>query len=325
MDTAIRNMPRTERLRRASILRRRSSVASFVESIKSGHLFRRKSSFSSAFPSEGDGQIAIQEVRDLLQEKIDAKPELYDARDVIKLREDALIKCYLKLKMTTKDISREAALALDEYLMWRKSRKVNDIKISDVPREFYEWGLINMSEDDSGIKLIFNMKLWQKCPEWTDALVDWFLYHFEDIIKRQGYESGKKADGICDCLGMPVMEADLSLCFKFIDVIMKYPDFVRSSYFVDVHWMLKPLISTCLKVLPTRYSSIIQNTDRKGLLKILPEEDLPQSLGGVRKFTLDAPAGCSTLEEIAKKNGISKTGLKKLQDHIESCKRKAAS
>lgn len=309
--------------RRQSIvqMRRRSSISAFADKIVSG--FRRKSSvqFDDVF-----GPQKLAEVRELIQENAETKPELYDARDLMWLeKDDDLVRRFLRIHCEATNIVRQASLALDDFLLWRKELGVNDIKIGDLPREFFEWGVVSVHEQEDGdLWLHMQMNLWKKSPEFTEVWTRFLIYYAERFLTKNGYNTNKRFCNFCDLKDLAFREADLPGSFKMIEVAAKYPDLYRKSYMIDMHWMMKPIMVACNKFMPERYRRLVTVTSRKELLNEFEYEDLPKSLGGKRVPKFEAPLGTSSLEQVAAKFGISDSAAENMLKHINECKKKLA-
>src|SRR5690349_7879748 len=101
----------------------------------------------------------INHIKQTINEKFKQYPNQFDTCDIDNLQSnDQLIKQFIRLNAHKKtNITTESTSQLINYLHWRKAEGINNLKQSDFPKEFYEWGVTCFRLDKENKKLSFYM------------------------------------------------------------------------------------------------------------------------------------------------------------------------
>lgn len=278
--------------------------------------------------NERESDLQMYQIKQAVLEKFDEAKELYDERDLHSLATKSgsdLVLRYLKINSLRKEPIKEAINDLNEFLKWRKARKINDLKQADFPRELYEWGLLEFipDEEKATFTILFRMALWQRNSAWNELFIDGVIFTIEQWIAKMGWREDLKVTLAIDMQGISIRETDLGLAFGVAQVMMNYPKLVE-AYVIDLPFLARPLAAVVLKFFPERHKEAFKTMERSTfkedfLAKGGDLERLPENLGGERKMALETPEGCSGWEEVALRRGIGDAALEKLRKQIEKC------
>lgn len=162
-----------------------------------------------------------------LQTRYQKVPELYDERDIRKVREnDWTVYRFLR----TEKYNFETALEkLDKCMKWRKDMQMNDRQDSDAPKEFYECGgIFAHNWDREGTTVIFmRIKVNMKVQKLNKYIKDFMTYTIEKVDQNNN-ENGFII--VFDLTDAGIRNADLDLCSYLITILrFYYPEGITFS------------------------------------------------------------------------------------------------
>lgn len=294
--------------RRISISSMRRSSNASITSIKN-FILRRPSRQSFA------GVGAADQIQAGLEERFNAEPERYDARDVTLIRrgEHVLTKMFLEECDDTVDPVGTVIETLDTALRWRKKTGVLDLKISDLPLDIFAATIVVLSLDKAdSIVLYVRMNIYLKLPEWSEV-----GKHIITFLCEKTAVEKKKFILVLDCANVSTAQYDIGLLQFAADLVKYYPGGLQGVYAIDTPWMIKPLTWTLCKLLPEKYSKVIKVVDRKQLANDFGVEIVPDFMGGKLVVNVDT-TGMSTLEELAEKRSMPDSELQKMRKHCDA-------
>ena len=233
-------------------------------------------------------------------------------------------------KCEEETIAANVAPQIIDTLKWRHETRINELKDSDFPREFYECGLYTQGEDSDGNPVVYVQgKKCRKTPaSWTPILIS-FLLHESDkkLVEFFGDPMNPKNPTarpgvIVDCANVSVTNVDMNLAFSLIPLTKHYPHTFGYIWCYELPWLVKPLLNLILKVLPGRIVRKVRVMDKKTAFNEMGEEGIPRFMGG--KSPLEpimlVPETASTILEVGKKNGISDEDTKKMAAIVKQMK-----
>lgn len=120
---------------------------------------------------------------------------------------------------------------------------------------------------------------------------------------------GRRVVVFLDLGGVPLRHADIGMVYYVTLVALNYyRRIVKRCIVYEAPWYLSPFISMILAISP-RYKSLLTKVDSSNIFKVLPIEDIPESLGGKLPTKYLGPDGCIKGSEYAKKTGIAPKDL----------------
>lgn len=132
----------------------------------------------------------IQQIRSMFTEEVKTNGHLYDQIDIDRVTsDDYTIERYLKHQRD--DIDKGFNM-LVESMRWRHSFGVNQIQLTDFPKEYFETGEAHLyTEDQNGVSTVYvRVKLHKKINE-LSLLSQKFLVYLFERCEIEGRKSGK--------------------------------------------------------------------------------------------------------------------------------------
>lgn len=214
-----------------------------------------------------------------------------------------------------------------ETLKWRHEMRINDIKDSDFPREFYECGIVSFGEDSDGnpVCYIKGKKCRKTPPTWFPIMVAFMLHESEKkLVEVFGDAMNPKNPThkpavVIDCSAVSISNVDVNLIFSLIPLTKYYPQSFCYVWVYELPWLVRPFFNLILKVLPSRIVRKVKQMDKKSAINEMGIEGIPTFMGGKSAIEphMLVPPEASTVEEIGKKNGIPQSDIKKMIDIIK--------
>ena len=122
---------------------------------------------------------------------------------------------------------------------------------------------------------------------------------------------GRRVIIFADLSGVPLKHADIPMIYFLTLVALNYyRRIVKRCIIYEMPWYASPFASLILAISP-RYKALLTTVNKDNLFDVLDPEDVPESLGGKLKTKFDAPAGCISGREYAKKRGLREKDLVK--------------
>jgi hypothetical protein len=230
-------------------------------------------------------------------------------------------------KCEEETIAVNVAAQVIETLKWRFDLRINDMKDSDFPREFYECGLCSFGEDSDGNPVVFirGKKCRKTPPSWTPILLGFVLHESEKkMIEIFGDPMNPKNPTakpgvVCDVSNVSVMNVDMNLVFSLLPLTKHYPQSFCYVWVYELPWLAKPFFNIIIKMLPGRIVRKVKQMDKKSAINEMGIEGIPTFMGGKSLIepTLPVPPDVSTIEEVGRKNGIPEADIKKMAEVIK--------
>ena len=135
---------------------------------------------------DSNDPILVSKVRDKLENEFKTHPDLYDACDLDRLRDnDWYIRRYLLA--TRLDVENAFVMARDA-MKWRKEFGVNYRTELDFPIEFYRIGILfPYCVDREGKDVIYlRVKMYKYLPKFAEYFKQFFIYIINQIDTKSG-------------------------------------------------------------------------------------------------------------------------------------------
>ena len=117
---------------------------------------------------------------------------------------------------------------------------------------------------------------------------------------------GQKICILFDCSGCGWKQADIRMLFDGAPILIKYYlGIISVGYYYELPWLLRPLFSLLLSVLPQQLKNISFIVGKNDISNIMGEDNVPDILGWPLPTTYpELPDGISDLESVGKSQGI---------------------
>lgn len=207
-----------------------------------------------------------------------------------------------------------------ETLQWRKSFGVNDIRIEEFPREFFECGIIQVLNDTpqgSGPKnliLVIRAEVFHRHPPVNflfKRMIVFMANYFEQKVK--GPDS--KLIILSHCANIGFHSVDLELLRFCLQIKDHFPQAIECCIINNLPWFLGAMANMVLSWMPAHWSQLFKFVQTHQLpdMGLCPEQ-LPKFIpGGERSLTPIFPremiASCPDLETAARMYDISQESL----------------
>lgn len=249
----------------------------------------------------------------------------FHIRDIDRIkRSDHFIQRYIDdanacAKVGTRITNEKVVNAIIDVLKWRKEFGINDFTAQMFPKEFFEAGIIKISNLRNGDIMIYVVgRRYKKVDEWSDCIIDLLLWKFDEI--ESTLPEGAKVSVFVDATGCGLSQADTGLLFKGIPILIGYyPGAVSKAYFYQVPWLLKPFAQMALALLPAKFKELVCFVESKTGIASMGEENVPDFMGGpVITKDFPIPDNVGTVESAGSARGISKSNIEKMKKMVDA-------
>lgn len=209
-----------------------------------------------------------------------------------------------------------------ETMKWRKSVRINDMKDSDFPAEFYKSGIFVFGEDSDGCPVLYikGKKYKKQSATWTPVFVDFMLHESEKKVREifgdpfNPKNPNHKPGVVMDCSGVSVAQVDMALIFSLLPLVKHYPQCFSYVWVYELPWYCRPFLNITLKILPTRIVKRVKQMDKKAAINEMGSEGIPEFMGGTSpiKPHIDVPAESSNVRDVGLVNNIPESDIKKM-------------
>jgi hypothetical protein len=209
-----------------------------------------------------------------------------------------------------------------ETLHWRMSTRINDLKASDFPAEFYKAGIYVFGEDSDGCPVLYikGRRYKKTSSHWTPLFVDFLLYESEKkLVEIFGDPFNPKNPShrpgvVMDCTGVSVAQVDMGLIFALIPLVKHYPQTFNYVWAYEMPWYCRPFLNITLKLLPTRIVKKVKQMDKKSAINEMGSEGIPSFMGGTSPIEphIAVPEDASNIRDVGLKNNIPEAEIKKM-------------
>jgi len=267
------------------------------------------------------------------EKKSNKNEPLFHAQDVIHIREtdDMIVRFLLEYfedhPLDDKNCQEEVVVKnvgslILETLHWRMANRINDMKDSDFPKEFYESGIYEFGEDSDGCPVIYckGRKYKKAGSSWTQVFVSFLLHESEKKLREifgdpmNPKNPTHKPGIVMDCSGVSLASVDVGLIFALLPLVRYYPQSFSYVWVYELPWICRPMFNLTLKVLPTRIVKKVKQMDKKSAINEMGSEGIPTFMGGTSPFKpyLTVPADASNVRDVGLRNNIPEGEIKKM-------------
>lgn len=318
---------------------RRNSISNMMRQVRSSSvsgfrrltsMFTRTSKIPAHFDAEAEDRM-IKEVRIKILDYVERTPNCATQEDIDWIKSvDEMILRYLVDHIeghhsdTEEEIVEKVISNILKTLKWRFDEKIDILKQKDFPWEFYTCNLVGeyIGLDDR-LYIFLRGNKFKKAGEWTPALLHFCAFELDKKIRRfaKVSHSGileKRAVVVLDARGVGLSQVDLSFVFAIKTMLLDhYPRVGQELWIFGLPWFGRSILNLVLKTLPAHYQERLKVMTLTEGISEVGEENLPLFMGGKHPDpSTDIPeVGCS-LEECGKRNGVSKSEIKRMTDHL---------
>ena len=286
------------------------------------------SSFKSALSRNSCGnnkhsaqvEVSVENVRSLVMAQVKDNSEWYHENDIVKVKTNQWFVDRFIKEGDSKIIQDPGVIAssITECLKWRKEIRINEMKATNFPKEFYDTALFAMGPlTDGNVMLYLTGRRFKRIDGFTDLWIEFFLYCYES--QYESFKDGTKLMVLLDVSGVGLSGVDLPLFFKLITIVLKYyPSLVTKFFILDMPWILKPIAKVVFAILPKKYVDMVGFVWKRDLKENMGLDKLPDFMGGqVETYRIPPPPNCNSLEDIAARKGISGGQIKKAKKILD--------
>lgn len=328
-----------------------ASVNAYQGAIKalSGSSYNNQRRRSSVRRKWGVDRSLIESVRErvvyLMEEeeskvnKEKEKAALFHPQDVLHIREtdDMIVRFLLEYfedhPLDDKDcdettIVKNVGNQILETLHWRMSTRINEMKDSDFPIEFYKAGIYSFGEDSDGCPVIYikGRKYKKQSAAWTPIFVDFLLHESEKKVREifgdpmNPKNPTHKPGIVTDCSGVSLAQVDMALIFSLIPLVKHYPQCFNYVWVYELPWYCRPFLNITLKLLPTRIVKKVKQMDKKSAINEMGSEGIPAFMGGTSPIepALPVPATASNVRDVGLSHNLPENEIKKMVAYMDA-------
>lgn len=221
---------------------------------------------------------SIAEIRKRFEEEVAKNPDKYHPIDIERVKtEEWQVKRFLDDKPSVD----EAFEALCKAMQWKKEFGIHDRKDQDFPKEFWVFcGVEVNGEDKEGRIIQWETLSGQKFFKELNLITKQFVAHNLERVDRMAGEKG--FINLINSGGAGVSNLDTDVSKFKLSIIEHYPSGIRQLLYVDLPWLLSPVLNTILAMLSPRLKAIVAYAKSKELPNYMDKELIPKSLGGSR-------------------------------------------
>lgn len=273
------------------------------------------------------------ELMDKEEKENSGKESLFHATDVMHVKEtdDMITRFLLEYfedhplddKNCDEDsVVKNISAQIIETLHWRTSNRINDMKDSEFPAEFYQSGIFMFGEDSDGCPVLYirGRRYKKQSSAWTPIFVNFLLHESEKkVIEIFGdpfnpKNPTNKPGVVIDCSGVSLAQVDMALLFSLLPLVKHYPQCFTYVWVYELPWYCRPFLNVTLKVLPSRIVKRVKQMDKKSAVNEMGSEGIPVFMGGTSPITpsLTVPSDASNVRDVGLKHNIPENDIKKM-------------
>lgn len=217
-------------------------------------------------------------VREIVLQKIDQHPHLFNSIDVDRVRQDDwFVNKFIIYRRRDVHCAVDSLIAT---LKWRQSEGVHEIKESDLPDIYHRLGSFFLYQTDKNGRKVFYLraKHYQRNSD------------LRPLVIKSGIALGCKIErdspegviGVMDFRDLQLTKAfDLEIIRILIDILTNhFPLLVRSIYVLNLPYFLQKFSSMLMNIMPAKSRSLIKFLNQKDLPKFIDIHNIPDFLGG---------------------------------------------
>ena len=207
----------------------------------------------------------------------------------------------------------EAYEMMRNTMRWRQEFGLPTMKDSDFPIEFFKvGGLFAYEKDKSGNVVIYlRIRMHRKIPELADPIKK-FLMHI--VNKTDTEVDGNGIAIVFDCSGAGYSNMDLDFLTFLITAGNSYfPVGLKYILVYELSWLLNAFRKIAMSLIPQSFIPLIKFANKDDITNYISLENLPDFMGGSCKTSYRRiPKGCTTVAELAVKNGYTDEDVKRI-------------
>ena len=217
--------------------------------------------------------------------------------------------------------SNAAFYHMKDVFKWKKSFGIHDFNPIDIPREVYQLSpIFSYLPDKKGVTPIYiRCRMIIKVDLLEEKMKQYFAYIMDRVDNQVRKPRGWSL--VFDCEGAGIENANFEMLFFAMEIIGKYFP-MQPSYVIayGIPWMLKPFIKMGLAMIPEEAMKLLKFVDsREDLMDIIPQEHLPDFLGGTGKQDYRSiPSNAQSCIEVGKRLfKLSEGEVKQMMEPIQ--------
>ena len=276
----------------------------------------------------------LSETKDQVFNLIQQNQDKVDPLDVTALQNGSNLieRCildYLEAHVMTDGItsmsSKISSIVLDS-LKWRKEFGINHIKDSDLPIEFYNSKLFEVTSKPNGSTLIImNVAILTRMRQWSDIWIKFIVHEMEREAQRlwanPDFFDTSRAHVLVDSSKIGICHVDLHFIMTIVPIFLKhFPQGFEMIWLYGLPLFTRHIKSLMLRSLPARIAKKVTFTDKQSIIDDMGQDVVPVRYGG----TNDRPIRdlysetASNLSEVGRKNGFSESEISKMISEMAS-------
>lgn len=277
----------------------------------------------------------IDEVRTRILASIDRCCDEVDECDMELIREtdDMIFRSILHQRhIRPREQSREAIIsvatdAVIHTLKWRHDFGINSMRDEDTPREMFQAkGVLHYMGSNGRFFVYMKMSKFKRFSSiWMDFGIRFTLHEIDKRMKEFAYRYKRGVHElspilIFDARGMGVSQIDLKYSFIARSIFLShYPKSFAEMWIYGTPWWARPLLELCFRVMPSYVTNNLKLMDTESMIRCVGAENIPISLGGkLEENYLSPPENATTIEEVGRKIGASKSETRRVIAHLRS-------
>lgn len=217
-------------------------------------------------------------------------------------------------------ISQQSVTAILKCLQWRHKYRISEISFLHFPAQLYHAQIFSATPRtrDGDVFVYVRGRAYKQVAGCTKPLVLLILAGLEHILRESGGDTRIRM--VLDARGCGWASFDLQLIVKALPIVLyMYPGRMAGLYAYELPWLIHGPTKLAIRLLPTKFQSLVNIVTRKDMLDRFDGDVLPLELGGSvqSKGLLDPiPNDLPSMEWLARKYNISDKSLALMRDYL---------
>ena len=270
----------------------------------------------------------IKETRDQVFKQIQLHPGKVDIIDVCKLRDggnliERSVLDYLDDHVMSDGVgptSIKISHIVMESLKWRKEFGIYHIHDSDLPVEFYDSNLFEMTErPDGAVLIVMNVGNLKRMRQWSNIWIRFIVHEMEkladSLFSDPDFFNKRKPHVLADASNIGIAHLDLNFIITIVPIFLKhFPQAFETIWLYGLPLFSRHMRGMVLRSLPARIAKKVMFTDKNTILDDMGVANVPVRYGGFCEHPLAHfnSTSASTLQNVGRKAGISESEIAKM-------------
>ena len=222
-----------------------------------------------------------------------------------------------------------------ETFKWRKSSGLTDTQVTDFPSELYE--ILDCSHSiyighDGRLYLYVTGCQAPNLGEWSSLIQTMFCFAIKKVADHYAQMNDKGMVGLKPIVFLDVSGLGISQCKSYLPFVLSlksailnhFPGYYHQVWILGLPKYIESFLWLAMKLIPAYLQRKVKIMNLESAVALVGIQNLPKDIGGEHnggRFIFHFTQARPSIEEIAKKHGISHKEVVRMKKHVEKVKK----